>query len=257
MGLWLPVLLYLAAATFLLGMGWRLATWLRTPAPLKIVLTPGPKSSAGVARRLAEEMLGFRSLFSADRLFWIPAWFFHLSLVLLLAGHVGGLLIPQCAQAALGLTENQFERLAQVAGGAIGLLALASALALLFRRLLGERPRAISTFSDYFALGLLLLTIATGNQMRFSSGFDLPHARLFVSGWLAFHPVPPPAAPMFAAHVLLICALLIYIPFSKLVHLGGATLFSPTLNQRNDPRERRHINPWDTRSANAHESSAP
>jgi nitrate reductase gamma subunit len=49
---------------------------------------------------------------------------------------------------------------------------------------------------------------------------------------------------MFAVHVLLVCALLIYIPFSKLVHIGGATLFSPTLNQRNDPRDRRHIGPW-------------
>jgi hypothetical protein len=28
------------------------------------------------------------------------------------------------------------------------------------------------------------------------------------------------------------------------VHIGGATLFSPTLNQRNDPRDRRHIGPW-------------
>ena len=87
MTLLLPALLYLSAAVFLIGMGWRLFKWLRTPVPLKIVLTPAPKTSSGVTRRLAEEMLGFRSLFKADRLFWIPSWLFHVSLVLLLVGH--------------------------------------------------------------------------------------------------------------------------------------------------------------------------
>jgi respiratory nitrate reductase gamma subunit len=249
MAILLSALLYLAAAVFLIGMAWRLWRWLRTPAPLKIVLTPGPKTSLGVTRRLAEEMLGFRSLFKADRLLWVPAWLFHVSLLLLLAGHVGGLVIPKFAQAALGLTESQFERLAQTAGGAIGLLAMAPLLWLLIRRLTAERPRWISTFSDYFALVLLLLIIATGNQMRLMGGLDLARARQFVSGWLVFHPVAPPADPVFAAHLLLVCALLIYVPFSKLVHIGGATLFSPTLNQRNNPREVRHHNSWDALTA--------
>jgi nitrate reductase gamma subunit len=241
----LPALLYAAAAIFLIGMGWRMWRWLRTPSPLIIVLTPGPKTSWGVARRLMEEMFGFHSLFKADWAFWIPAWLFHLSLVLLLGGHFGGLVAPKFAQAALGLTEIQFERLAQVAGSVVGILALATVLGLLLRRLAAERPRRISTFSDFFALALLLLIIISGNQMRFMGGLDLMQARRFVAGWLAFAPVAPPAGPVFAAHILLICALLVYIPFSKLVHLGGATLFSPTLNQQNNPRTHRHANSWD------------
>ncbi len=254
----LPALLYVAAAVFLIGMAGRLLTWLRTPAPLNIVLTPAPKSSLGVIGRLAEELFGFHSLFKADRLFWIPAWLFHVSLLLLLAGHIGGLVVPNFAQAALGLTENQFERLAQVAGGAVGILAIASLLALLIRRLTAERPRQISTFSDYFALALLLLIIASGNQMRFMGGLDLAQSRRFVSGWLVFHPVAPPADPVFALHTLLVCALLVYIPFSKLVHIGGATLFSPTLQQRNNPRERRHLNPCAAYpAANVHDGTTP
>lgn len=243
------MMLYAAAAVFLLGMVWRVGKWVRTPAPLKIVLTPAPKTASGVAGRLAGEIFGFKSLFKADRLFWVPAWLFHVSLLLLFAGHLGGLVMPKFAEATLGLDESQFEHLAQVAGSGAGILAVATLLWLLVRRLASERPRAISTFSDFFALVLLLLILGTGNHMRFMGGLDIVQARQFVAGWLAFHPVPPPSNPVFAAHVLLVSALLIYIPFSKLVHLGGAALFSPTLNQRNNPRERRYVGPWGSAAA--------
>jgi nitrate reductase gamma subunit len=102
-----------------------------------------------------------------------------------------------------------------------------------------ERLRYISTFSDYVALALLLLVIATGNQMRFMGGLDLAQARQFVSGLLMLRPVAPPSDFAFIAHSLLVCALLIYIPFSKLVHFSGL-VFNPTLNQKNNPREQRY-----------------
>ena len=244
MMLLLPVLLYLSGAVFLTGMGWRLFTWLRAPVPLKIVLTPGPATGAGVARRLAGEALLFRSLFQADPWLWVAAWLFHISLVLLAVGHLAGLVVPELARASLGLTEDQFHQLAQVAGGIFGVLAVVPLLCLLLRRFTMERLRYISTFSDYFALALLLLVIATGNHMRFMGSLDLAQARQFVAGFLAFHPVAAPSDAAFVAHLLLLCALLAYIPFSKLVHLGGLA-FSPTLNQRNNPREQRHVGPWD------------
>ncbi len=253
MALFLPALLYLAAAVFLTGMSWRLWKWGRAPAPLKIVLTPAPKTSLGVARRLAEEFLGFRSLFNASRLFWVPAWLFHVSLLLLLIGHIGGLVVPGLAESALGISENQFERFAQITGCAVGLVAIGCVITLLIWRIASERSRYISTGSDYLALLLLLLVIATGDQMRFMNRLDIIQARQFVSGWLTFHPMAPPANSCFVAHVLLVSALLINIPFSKLVHLGGATFFSPTLNTRNNPRQQRHAGPWPA----THERTAP
>ena len=238
--LFLADLLYLCAAVFLVGMGWRLASWLRTPVPLKLVLTPGPTTAPGVARRLAGETLLFRNLLGSSRALWAAAWLFHLSLVMLAVGHVAGLVAPGFARSTLGLTEEQFHHLAQVTGGAFGILAVIPLLWLLVRRFALERLRYLSTFADYFALVLLLLVIATGNQMRFLGSLDMAQAREFVSGWLHFRPVAPPAVPAFIIHLLLVCALLAYIPFSKLVHLGGL-FFSPTLNQRNDPRTRRHV----------------
>jgi nitrate reductase gamma subunit len=235
----LPILFYLSVAVFLAGMGWRLAGWLRAPVPLKIVLTPGPVTGSGVARRLAGEAVLFRSLFGADRLLWGAAWLFHVSLALLAVGHIGGLVVPEFARASLGLTEEQFHHLAQVAGGAFGVLAIVPLLILLLRRVGAERLRYISTFSDYLALALLLVIIITGNHMRFMGGLEMAQARQFVSGLLMLRPVAAPADPAFAAHLLFVSALLAYIPFSKLLHLGGL-VFSPTLNQKNNPREERY-----------------
>jgi nitrate reductase gamma subunit len=241
----LPALFYLCAAVFVTGMGWRLFTWLRAPVPLKIVLTPAPVTGAGVARRIAGELFLFRSLLKGDRWLWCAAWMFHISLVMLAVGHFGGLVAPEFAQRSLGLTEGQFHELAQIAGGVFGILAVVPLLGLLLRRLAKDRLRYISTFSDYLALGLLLLIIMTGNLMRFMGGLDLAQARLFVSGLLALRPVAPPADPAFALHLVLVCVLLAYIPFSKLIHMGGL-FFSPTLTQKNDSRERRHVGGWDT-----------
>ena len=247
----LSIPLYVAAVVFLAGMGWRIFSWLRTPVPLKIVLTPASATASGVLRRLVEELLGFRALAGADVSLWIPAWLFHVSLFMLFLGHFGGLVIPQFAQASLKLNESQFEHLARITGSAVGILAVATLLWLLVRRLVLERVHRISTFSDYFALILLLLIISSGNYMRFMRGLDIVQARRFVAGWLMLHPAAPPADPIFFIHILLVCLLLVYIPLSKLVHLGGAALWSPTLNQRNNPRRHRHINPWD----NTNESS--
>jgi hypothetical protein len=41
----------------------------------------------------------------------------------------------------------------------------------------------------------------------------------------------------------LVCALAAYLPFSKLMHMGGVFL-SPTRNLANNSRSVRHINPW-------------
>ena len=49
---------------------------------------------------------------------------------------------------------------------------------------------------------------------------------------------------MFYLHLFLVCVLLAYFPFSKLMHMGGVFL-SPTRNLRADSRAERHVNPWD------------
>jgi nitrate reductase gamma subunit len=56
-------------------------------------------------------------------------------------------------------------------------------------------------------------------------------------------PVAPPQHPLFLAHLILVCSLMIYFPFSKLMHAGGI-FFSPTRNQRDNVLAQRYVNPW-------------
>jgi len=65
----------------------------------------------------------------------------------------------------------------------------------------------------------------------------------FAIGIVTFKPVPPPLDPFFLTHLTLVSILLIYFPFSKLVHAVGI-FFSPTRNLPNNPRAKRYINPW-------------
>ncbi len=56
--------------------------------------------------------------------------------------------------------------------------------------------------------------------------------------------VPEGIGIMFFIHLFLVCVLLIYFPFSKLLHMPGVFL-SPTRNLANNSRMKRHKNPWD------------
>jgi nitrate reductase gamma subunit len=52
-----------------------------------------------------------------------------------------------------------------------------------------------------------------------------------------------PADAVLYAHLMLVAALMIVFPFSKLLHAPGI-FFSPTRNQADDPREHRHLSAW-------------
>ena len=60
----------------------------------------------------------------------------------------------------------------------------------------------------------------------------------------SFEP-PGEIGTLFYIHLFLICVLAIYFPFSKLMHMGGIFL-SPTRNQCNNSRAKRHSNPWNS-----------
>ncbi len=44
-------------------------------------------------------------------------------------------------------------------------------------------------------------------------------------------------------HLLLVAVLMLLLPFSKLLHIPGV-FFSPSRNQVDNPREKRHLAPW-------------
>jgi nitrate reductase gamma subunit len=104
--------------------------------------------------------------------------------------------------------------------------------------------RYISLPADYFPLLLLLAVGTTGVLMRYFTKVDVIAIKELAMGIFTFHPtVPQNIGILFYIHLFLISTLLMYFPFSKLMHMGGVFL-SPTRNLPNDSRIRRHVNPW-------------
>jgi len=66
----------------------------------------------------------------------------------------------------------------------------------------------------------------------------------FTMGLVTLKPhIPDGIGGIFYVHLFLVSVLLVYFPFSKLMHLGGIFM-SPTRNLTTDSRAKRHINPW-------------
>ena len=121
---------------------------------------------------------------------------------------------------------------------------LAALAFLLLRRLCEPHVRYISLPADYFPLFLLIGIATTGVLMRYFVQTDVVAIKQLAMGLVTFSPaVPAGVGPLFFVHLFLVCALLVYFPFSKLMHMAGVFL-SPTRNLANNNRMKRHVNPW-------------
>ena len=82
------LLFYCATAILVIGLGYRIHLYARTPAPLRIPTTPAPLTRSGVVRRLFFEVVLFNSLFKANKWIWIFGWLFHAAMLLVLLRHL-------------------------------------------------------------------------------------------------------------------------------------------------------------------------
>ena len=87
--------------------------------------------------------------------------------------------------------------------------------------------------------------------MSFAVATDIVSLKTFVLGLLRLELHPIPSDAILIVHLVLVGTLLVVFPFSKLLHAPGI-FFSPTRNQVDDPRERRHITPWSTERLSGH-----
>jgi Nitrate reductase gamma subunit len=111
------------------------------------------------------------------------------------------------------------------------------------RRFLVDRVKYITAPSDHLILGLLVAIGCTGLLMKFAFHVDVVEIKHFFQGLYSYNIQPLPADPLLLLHLFLVAVLMIIFPYSKLLHAPGL-FFSPTRNQVDNPRERRHIAPW-------------
>jgi nitrate reductase gamma subunit len=231
--LFFALLFYAAAVIFIAGLGIKIVDYVRTPAPLKIPTTPAPISAGGVWLRMLREAMLFESLFKSNLWLWAFGILFHGALLLVLIRHLRYFTEPVWFWVGW----------AQPFGLYAGFAMLAGLAGLWGRRFLVERVRYISTPSDHLMLALLAGIGLSGLGMKFIAHTDIVAVKAFFLGLMRFDLQPLPSHPGLYVHLLLVALLLIIFPFSKLLHAPGL-FFSPTRNQADDPREKRHLAPW-------------
>ncbi len=229
-------LFYLATAVLVVGVGLRIRRYARTPQPLKIPIPPAPATRGGVVLRMLAEVTLFRALFRSNKWIWLFGWVFHVALLAVLLRHLRYFTQPVWEWVAL----------LQPVGLYAGFAMLAGLLGLWARRFLVDRVRYISSPSDHLMLALLVAIAASGLGMKYLAHTDIVALKAFFLGLMAFDWQPLPADPLLLLHLALVAALMIVFPLSKLMHAPGI-FFSPTLNQVDDARERRHVAGWSER----------
>jgi nitrate reductase gamma subunit len=256
--------------------------WARSAVPFAIPTTGGqakslpwvkdakidnPSSRIGVALRLALEVLAFRSLFRNTRtklkegklvyqleiFLWVGALAFHYAFLTVLLRHTRLFLepVPWCVQ--MLETIDSFFRVEIIypefqfglPGVYLsGIVLLAAVVYLAVRRIVIAPVRYISIAADYFPLILIFAIAFSGVMMRYVTKVDIAAAKQLTMGLVTLRPVVPEGiGTIFYVHLMLVCALLAYFPYSKLMHVGGVFL-SPTRNMLGNTRAYRHVNPW-------------
>ena len=227
---------YLATLLLVVGLAYKIFDYSRTPAPLVIPTTPAPTTRTGVAYRMFKEVVVFESLFKANKWIWVFGWLFHFGLLLVLLRHLRYFTQPVWWWVDALQPFGKYASFLMVIG-LVGLLA---------RRFLVDRVRYISTPSDYLMLVLILGIGITGMLMAFVAHTDIVALKQFFMGLMYLDIQPLPQDPILLVHLLLVALLMVIFPVSKLLHAPGL-FFSPTRNQVDNPRERRHIAAWASR----------
>ncbi|MFN8218300.1 MAG: respiratory nitrate reductase subunit gamma [Solirubrobacterales bacterium] len=190
------------------------------------------------------------------RLLRVGALLFHFGLLAVIGGHVLGLLVPESATEAVGVSEGLYHAVSVAAGTSAGLAMTAGFAVLLLRRLRVPRVRRTTTRADrltYLVLGVVIFSgmWETIGINLLGGGYDY---RQTVGPWFRglFMFDPDPAlmsgAPLiYQLHALAAFSLFALWPFSRLVHAWSVPLAylrrSPILYRRRAALPAAAVNP--------------
>lgn len=217
---------YVAVAIFILGAIYKLRRWLTVAPPFPLTIFPVPRRPGGRLLVVLKEMLLFNSLFRHNRLLWLASWIFHLSLALIIAGHVLGIYTFREQFTLVGLSKAESQMLSHFLGMVTGVVYMIALVLLMGRRFYDREARATSNLISYLELGLLAGIGLTGMGLReVMTKPEFLLIREYMAGLILFRPAVMPGSPWFFWHFFLVNILLMYLPFSRLMHgLGGGIM---------------------------------
>ncbi|WP_330340274.1 respiratory nitrate reductase subunit gamma [Streptomyces sp. NBC_00557] len=167
------------------------------------------------------------------RLLRIGSPLFHFGILVVLLGHIGGLVIPKSWTEAAGISENAYHMGAVVLGTIAGVATLGGLAILIYRRRTVGPVFSATTRNDKAMYVSLTLTIALGLSATVAAnllggGYDY---RETISIWFRsiFYLQPKPdrmtgAPVLFQLHAISAMLLFAAWPFTRLVHMLTAPI---------------------------------
>lgn len=158
----------------------------------------------------------------------------HVGILVILMGHIVGLLTPIQVFDFLGISHGAKQILAMTAGGAAGVLCFIGLVLLLHRRLFDPRIRATSSFADIAVLVLLLAQLCLGMltitvSMQHLDGHEMVKFMNWAQHIVTFRPGAADfvreVSVVFKLHLTLGMFIFIVFPFTRLVHIWSAPVF--------------------------------
>lgn len=153
---------------------------------------------------------------------------FHIGIIFVFLGHVGGILVPLSFYNFFAVPEAQYHIVAVAMGGLSGAVTTIGLLILLYRRFLVKRIILNSSFSDIISILLLALVVANGMLVTSlhaidTSGYDY---RANLAPWFrSIFTFRPDAMLMtqvpwiFKVHVFSAFTFFAFMPFTRMVHI--------------------------------------
>ncbi|MDF5758237.1 respiratory nitrate reductase subunit gamma [Spongiactinospora sp. TRM90649] len=163
-----------------------------------------------------------------SRLLRVGSPLFHFGILVVLLGHIGGLVVPKSWTEAVGVGEETYHVVAVVLGTVAGVATVGGLAILIYRRRTVGPVFTATTRNDKLMYAMLGLTIVLGLSATVAAnvvggGYDY---RTTISPWFrsVFYLSPDPAlmagAPiLFQLHALSALALFAIWPFTRLVHM--------------------------------------
>jgi nitrate reductase gamma subunit len=157
---------------------------------------------------------------------------FHVGIIMLFFGHLGGLLTPEWAYHVL-MSAGTKQLVAMTAGGIFGIICLFGMILLIRRRMLDPRIRATSELSDLPILLLLFAQLVLGLvTIPFSAQHLDGSTMIALANW-AQHLVTfqgdaasfvSGVSIVFKLHLVLGLTIFLVFPFTRLVHVWSAPI---------------------------------
>ena len=224
MGRLIVVATYAVIVAFYARLGLHALSWWEAARRSPPSAPRGTGASARAFAAAAVDIVLLRRLLMVNPALWIGEWVFHASLFVIVVRHLRYFLNPVPAWVAW----------AQTPGWIAGFLLPAALGHILVVRLLTGQEKFSSRANLLMLLDVLAIA-ATGLLLSTRYPVDLLAAKHFALGIVTFNPSAPPLSALFAIHLGLALALILYVPS----HVFTAPLV--LLDARRRDLERRRV----------------